>query len=128
MRLDVLIESHHAGHVDILGPDRAVFAYAESYLTLADPTRRTAMQQWRLRETDTARSLAQLAKALGLSAADVGTRAEHLAAGLPSALADVVNGLTAHEQDTLDNLDLVRQVVTRSSRCAATAAELRPPG
>ncbi|MCY4102790.1 MAG: HipA domain-containing protein [bacterium] len=87
-----------------------------------------AGQQWRLRETDTARSLAQLAKALGLSAADVGTRAEHLAAGLPSALADVVNGLTAHEQDTLDNLDLVRQVVTRSSRCAATAAELRPPG
>ncbi|MCY3925372.1 MAG: hypothetical protein OXG52_07670 [bacterium] len=58
----------------------------------------------------------------------MGTRAEHLAAGLPSALADVVNGLTAHEQDTLDNLDLVRQAVTRSSRCAAAAAELRPPG
>jgi serine/threonine-protein kinase HipA len=38
MRLDVLIERHHAGNVDILGEDKAVFRYAESYLTLPEPT------------------------------------------------------------------------------------------
>ena len=38
MRLDVLIERHHAGHVDILGGDKAVFRYAQSYLAVPEPT------------------------------------------------------------------------------------------
>ena len=38
MRLDVLIERHHAGHVDIFGEDKAVLGYAESYLALPEPT------------------------------------------------------------------------------------------
>lgn len=38
MRLDMLIERHHAGHVEVLGPHRAVLRYAESYLELPEPT------------------------------------------------------------------------------------------
>lgn len=34
----MLIERHHAGHVEVLGPDRAVLRYAESYLELPEPT------------------------------------------------------------------------------------------
>ena len=38
MRLDVLIERQHAGHVDILGENTAVFSYAPDYLDLPEPT------------------------------------------------------------------------------------------
>lgn len=34
----MLIEQRHAGHVEVLGPDRAVLRYAESYLELPEPT------------------------------------------------------------------------------------------
>ena len=82
-------------------------------------------EHWRLRETDTSHSPALLASALGLSAADVSTRAERLSAGLPGALEGTVNSLTVDEQDTIENVDLVAQVVARSGRCAAAASELR---
>ena len=84
-----------------------------------------AGRHWRLRETDTARSLAQLATALGFGAADVATRAEQLAAGLPGALEAAVNSLTVDEQDTIETLDLLGRVVARSGRCAVAAGELR---
>ena len=82
-------------------------------------------EHWRLRQTDTSRSLSLLATALGLGATDVSTRAERLSAGLPGALEGTVNSLTVDEQDTIENLDLVAQVVARSGRCAAAASELR---
>ena len=79
---------------------------------------------WRLRGTDTVRSLRLLAKALGLGDAEVAARAEDLAARLPAALEDTINSLTGDEQSTLDTTALIGEVLRRGDRCGAVAAEL----
>ena len=38
MRLDVLIEGHLGGHVEILGADEANFSYEPTYIELPEPT------------------------------------------------------------------------------------------
>ena len=82
-------------------------------------------EHWRLRGTDTGRSLRLLANALGLDDAGLATRAEHLAAGLPAAFEHAINNLTVEEQSTLEKLALIGRVLRRGDRCAAVASELR---
>ena len=80
--------------------------------------------RWLVGDTDTARSLRLLAKALSLDGAEVAERAEHLAVELPSAVDDTINSLTVHEQDTLDRLTLVEQVMRRAKRFRDVGADL----
>ncbi len=82
-------------------------------------------EHWRLRGTDTARSLRLLAQALGLSDIELAARAEHLAVGLPVALQETINSLTVDEQSTLDTLPLAGRMLRRAERCATVASELR---
>ncbi len=82
-------------------------------------------EHWRLRGTDTVRSLRLLAEALGLGKVELAARAEHLAAGLPAAFEEAINSLTVDEQSTLDSLAFSGRVLRRTDRCAAVAAGLR---
>ena len=82
---------------------------------------------WTLGRTDTPEGLAALAGAVGFDTTDVASRAEEMAAALPAALEETINGLATKDQDKLDGLGFVSDVLDRAGRCEALAAVAQQP-